>query len=457
MALLVDQITVGELKIAVLDSAPNTGAGYVAEVGSLAMVEGSPILYKKENSGDTDWDDIPTSASLSGLYIPASEKGAASGVAPLNGSSKIDATYLPSYVDDVEEYANLAAFPVSGETGKIYVALDTDKIYRWSGSMYIEISPSEVNSVFGRSGAVTAQNGDYTASQVTNVPAGGIAAVTVQAAIDELDSEKFNSADFSSSFDSEFATKSTTDLAEGSNLYFTDEKAQDAVGTILVDSATVDFTYDDGVPSISASVIQSGIDHGSISGLLDDDHTQYALLDGRSGGQELIGGIDASDDLSLSSTSDATKGKILLGDSSAFDEENDRLAIGSVSPDSVLDLTEAGVRFNIRNTVVSTVGNVTGDVATVTTASNSVELIKVFVTGFNAANTQSVAYERTVRVRNNAGTVNLGTIQSDYTDEGTGLTAANITFVVSGADVIVRVTGVSAITLSWKCVMNRMR
>ena len=62
---------------------------------------------------------------------------------PLNTSDKIDAIYLPSYVDDVVEYANLAAFPPTGETGKIYVALDTNKIYRWSGSVYIEISPSE--------------------------------------------------------------------------------------------------------------------------------------------------------------------------------------------------------------------------------------------------------------------------------------------------------------------------
>lgn len=47
-----------------------------------------------------------------------------------------------------------------------------------------------VDSVFTRTGAVVAVSGDYTAAQVTNVPAGNIAAVTVQAAIDELDSEK---------------------------------------------------------------------------------------------------------------------------------------------------------------------------------------------------------------------------------------------------------------------------
>jgi len=46
-----------------------------------------------------------------------------------------------------------------------------------------------VASIFGRTGAVTAQAGDYTASQITNTPAGSIAAITVQAAIDELEGD----------------------------------------------------------------------------------------------------------------------------------------------------------------------------------------------------------------------------------------------------------------------------
>jgi hypothetical protein len=69
-------------------------------------------------------------------------KGMADGYAPLNASTLIDAIYLPSYVDDVLEFANLASLPVTGETAKIYVTLDTNKTYRWSGSAYIEISPS---------------------------------------------------------------------------------------------------------------------------------------------------------------------------------------------------------------------------------------------------------------------------------------------------------------------------
>lgn len=72
----------------------------------------------------------------------AANKGVAGGYASLDGSGKVPSTQLPSYVDDVVEGANLAAFPGSGETGKIYVALDTNKTYRWSGSAYVEISAS---------------------------------------------------------------------------------------------------------------------------------------------------------------------------------------------------------------------------------------------------------------------------------------------------------------------------
>jgi hypothetical protein len=55
---------------------------------------------------------------------------------------KVPSSQLPSYVDDVVEVANYAALPATGETGKIYVILDTNKIYRWSGSVYVEIADS---------------------------------------------------------------------------------------------------------------------------------------------------------------------------------------------------------------------------------------------------------------------------------------------------------------------------
>lgn len=44
--------------------------------------------------------------------------------------------------DEIEEYANLAAFPVTGDTDTYYVALDTSILYRWSGSTYVAMSSS---------------------------------------------------------------------------------------------------------------------------------------------------------------------------------------------------------------------------------------------------------------------------------------------------------------------------
>lgn len=55
-----------------------------------------------------------------------------------------------------------------------------------------------------------------------------------------------------------------------------------------------------------------GGDHGALTGLTDDDHTQYALLAGRATGQTLIGGTASGDDLTLNSTSNATKGDVLV-------------------------------------------------------------------------------------------------------------------------------------------------
>lgn len=78
-----------------------------------------------------------------------SEKGAAGGYASLDGGGKVPASQLPSYVDDILDFADLASFPVTGETGKIYFANDTGKQYRWSGSSYAEIvaSPGSTDSV----------------------------------------------------------------------------------------------------------------------------------------------------------------------------------------------------------------------------------------------------------------------------------------------------------------------
>ena len=74
--------------------------------------------------------------------VKRSEMGVSSGVATLDTTGKVPSSQLPSYVDDVLEYTNKAGFPTTGESGKIYIDKATNITYRWSGTAYVEISPS---------------------------------------------------------------------------------------------------------------------------------------------------------------------------------------------------------------------------------------------------------------------------------------------------------------------------
>lgn len=69
-------------------------------------------------------------------------KGKANGFASLDENGLVPSSQLPAYVDDVIEVVSFDYLPETGEEGKIYVTLDTNLTYRWSGSQYIEISSS---------------------------------------------------------------------------------------------------------------------------------------------------------------------------------------------------------------------------------------------------------------------------------------------------------------------------
>lgn len=101
--------------------------GYLGEhIHEIADVTGLPSALATLTSGVAS-------------KVSTSEVGVS--IATLVGGT-VPSSQLPSYVDDVLEYANLAAFPATGTTGKIYVALDTNKTWRWGGSVYTEISAS---------------------------------------------------------------------------------------------------------------------------------------------------------------------------------------------------------------------------------------------------------------------------------------------------------------------------
>jgi len=102
-------------------------------------------------------DTKPTYTASEVGAIPTSQKGANSGVAELDANGKVPSSQLPSYVDDVLEYSAKSSFPATGEAGKIYVDTSTNKTWRWSGTTYVEISPS---LALGTTSS-TAFRGDY--------------------------------------------------------------------------------------------------------------------------------------------------------------------------------------------------------------------------------------------------------------------------------------------------------
>jgi len=128
-----------------------------AQDAAAAMIQNGPGITWTYNDAantltpTTDWTTIPNRpatfppsahqhpiSDVTGLQgaLDAKEatanKGVANGYASLDATAKVPAAQLPAYVDDVVEYANLAAFPATGTAGILYVALDTNKLYRWS-------------------------------------------------------------------------------------------------------------------------------------------------------------------------------------------------------------------------------------------------------------------------------------------------------------------------------------
>ena len=142
-------IATGANKTVVDDALSNTSVNPVQNKAVKAALDGKVPTSRKVN-GKALTGDITLSAD-DVKAIPSSQKGVANGVASLDENGKVPAAQLPSYVDDVlEGYVadDLSAFykdsgktsAYTPETGKIYVNLNNNKTYRYSGSKYAVIS-----------------------------------------------------------------------------------------------------------------------------------------------------------------------------------------------------------------------------------------------------------------------------------------------------------------------------
>jgi hypothetical protein len=170
----------------------------------------------------------------------------------------IPAPQLPSYVDDVLSFLNLASFPLVGEDGKIYIAEDINKTYRWGGSSYVEIGGGGV--AIGETSS-TAYRGDR----------GKIAY------------------DHSLSQGNPHNT-TTSEIAEGTNKYFTESRVNQTVLTGLnTNTATPALATDNllaAIGKLQAQISNSSsgssgfnwVNADQISGFTMDSPVQYHSL-----------------------------------------------------------------------------------------------------------------------------------------------------------------------------------
>ena len=134
-------------KVDALGTASTKNVPTTGDAGNSEVVLGNDTRLSdaRPASDVSSWAKASTKPTYTASEVGAiasTLKGAVNGVAELDANGLVPSSQLPSYVDDIIEVADYDHLPISGESGKIYVTLDTNKTYRWSGSGYTEVSPS---------------------------------------------------------------------------------------------------------------------------------------------------------------------------------------------------------------------------------------------------------------------------------------------------------------------------
>jgi len=200
--------------------------------------------------------------------IDDSEKGANNGVATLDAGGKIPASQLPNTVMEFK-----GTYDASTNTPTLVNGTGN------SGDVYL-VSVAGTQD-FG-AGNITFAVGDWVlysgAIWEKSVNSNSVVSVNGQQGVVVLD---------------------TDDIAEGTALYFTDERAQDAVGAILTDTSSVDLVYNDGAGTIEATVLPAGVDHDALQNYVANEHIDHSAISvsagaGLSGGGTIDGNVSIS-------------------------------------------------------------------------------------------------------------------------------------------------------------------
>lgn len=398
MALL-DLITVGNQQIIVVDANP-TITGVAAPTGSLILLSDGSGTYIKTNTGDTNWSKSVTAANLA------------------------DITTVGTITSGTWQGTPIAnAYLATALTGKTYNGL-----------------------------TVTATTGTLTMSTFT-LTATGNGSISGTNTGDQ--------------------TITLTSEATGSG---TGSFAVTLTNSAVIGKVLTGYTSGAGTVAATDTILQAIQKlNGNIAALV----TGVSSVSGTTNRITSTGGATPVIDISaayVGQTSITTLGTIATGTISntvtinAKDSLFTLQAVGDTTKQAVFSLvnlttattrtltvpnysgTLALVDNTFRGTLTTTDATVT-TYQTIATASDVSYLIRTFVISKKTAGagTGTVGatntYVRTFKVKNVAGTVTVGTFNSDYTDEE--ITAHNVTVSTSGTNVLLRATGSATNTVSW--------
>lgn len=227
--------------------------------------------------------------------IDATEKGAANGVATLDALGKVPVSQLPNAVMEYKGAWNASTNTpaLADGTG------DSGDVYRVSVAGTQNLGSGNITFAVGD---LIIYNGTiWQRTPATDAPVLSVNGATGIVVLD------------------------TDDISEGTtNLYHTDERAQDAVGTILVDTASVDLTYNDATPSITATVLPGGVDHDQLLNFVANEHVDHSTVQiataadsGLSGGGDITATRNIAVDINgtTDKTSPSATDRILIQES----------------------------------------------------------------------------------------------------------------------------------------------
>lgn len=335
------------------------------------IFETDTSVIKWAKDGNTPYNSLPDISA--GLFLTAAERakilllsGTNTGdettagiLGKIGDGTKISAAYLPSYVDDVLEYTNLATFPVTGESSKIYIDLATDKQYRWGGSAYVNLTASP-----GTTDAVPegATNKYFTNARAIASVLTGYAKAAVSAAIAAGDSILVAFGKVEKRLEI-LEARNTDSITEGAtNKYWTNARTIAAVLTGFV-TAAASATITAATPILTAfGIIQKRLELLEAGEDLASNFNPLQTYQYDSGGAVMKLGIKRESRLMeyLKSLGLSYKGETLIGTyeecvANALNSGTTRYSLLKIDADSVI--TELGVCMRTAAVFTNTANN----------------------------------------------------------------------------------------------------